>query len=67
MAYASTATDVLKRKKVKKELIFQYLYETGTHVSPQADKAAIVRAALTVWDSAEVQGGLELVAMVKLT
>ncbi|GAB6032471.1 hypothetical protein CHUAL_011103 [Chamberlinius hualienensis] len=55
LVYAKTPADILKRKKVKKEYLFQYLHDVGHSVTPNADKATIVKAALTYWDSKDAQ------------
>lgn len=60
--YAENAIDVLRRKKVKKEYIFQYLHQVGCIAPANADKKVIVKAALNYWETKDIQQ-LQLVAM----
>lgn len=52
LAFTSTAAELLRRKKMKREILFRYLYSEGISVTPAADKMTIVRRVLQHWGSA---------------
>lgn len=62
LSYAESALDVLRRRKVKKEYICQYLLQVAGVAPVYGDKFLTVKAALTYWDTKDVQQ-LQLVAM----
>jgi len=51
--HTDKATDLLKRKKVKKELLFKYLHSKRIPIQSSADKAEHVRRVLETWLSTE--------------
>lgn len=51
ICYADSVSDVLRRKKLKKEYIFKYLHDVGAAVLPHLDKRAHIKALLAYWGS----------------
>lgn len=51
LAYTESAAELLRRKKVKREILFKYLHNEGMPIAPSADKPAIMRRILEHWDS----------------
>jgi len=51
--HTDKATDLLKRKKVKKELLFKYLHSKRVPIESAADKAVHVSRVLETWQSLE--------------
>lgn len=49
VAYSASAEELLKRQKVHRGAIFQYLAEKGIIVSPQAEKAALISTVCQYW------------------
>jgi len=49
--HTDKATDLLKRKKVKKELLFKYLHSKRVPIESSADKAVHVTKVLEAWQS----------------
>lgn len=47
--HTDKAVDLLKRRKLKKELLFKYLHEKKVPIDGQSDKSEIVRKVLEVW------------------
>jgi hypothetical protein len=52
--HTDKATDLLKRKKIKKELLFKYLHSKRVPIESVADKAVHVSRVLETWQSGEV-------------
>ncbi|GIY41789.1 hypothetical protein CDAR_397691 [Caerostris darwini] len=46
-------SDLLKRQKITKRILFSYLLKIKPFVSPQCTKAELVQVCLTEWDSIE--------------
>lgn len=54
LSYTFDAQELFRRKKLKKEHLFKYLYGRGVgDVSPSADKNALVKRILKYWGSEE--------------
>ena len=53
LAYSHTASQLLKRKKVKREHIYQFLAEKGIIESVTSDKPTLIKRALLYWGSHE--------------
>lgn len=51
--HTDKATDLLKRKKVKKELLFKYLHAKRVPIESVSDKGTHVSRVLEVWESLE--------------
>lgn len=49
LEYTSSALDLLRRKKVKREFLFSYLVEEKVVVSPTIDKSGLIRTILKRW------------------
>ena len=47
--HTDKAVDLLKRKKIKKELLFKYLHLKGVSIEAVADKSVHVTRVLEVW------------------
>ena len=47
--HTDKAVDLLKRKKIKKELLFKYLHLKGVPIEAVADKSVHVTRVLEVW------------------
>lgn len=51
LAFTGSAAELLRRKKMKRDILFRYLYGEGISVAPSADKSTIVRRVLEHWGS----------------
>ena len=51
VTYSHTASQLLRRKKVKREHIYQYLAENGIIEPVTADKQRLIRKAMLYWGS----------------
>ena len=49
--YSESAEELLKRKKVHRSILFQYLSENNVVINPLADKATLVVAVCQYWQS----------------
>uniref|UniRef100_A0A8B9RP94 Chromosome 3 open reading frame 38 n=1 Tax=Astyanax mexicanus TaxID=7994 RepID=A0A8B9RP94_ASTMX len=49
IAYSQSAEELLKRRKVHREVIFQYLAKEGVAVPPNTEKLHLVRRTLALW------------------
>ncbi len=57
VSYSTSAEELLRRQKVHRGVIFQYLAEKGIIVSPQAEKAILITTVCQYWqdtDSANI-------------
>ena len=51
LSYSHTASQLLRRKKVKRDHIYQYLAENGIIEPVSSDKPSLIRRALLFWGS----------------
>ncbi|XP_013389920.1 uncharacterized protein C3orf38 homolog [Lingula anatina] len=51
ISYTEDVQQLLRRKKVKRDLLFQYLYDNNVTVLPSAEKAALIHEILILWRS----------------
>ena len=49
--HTDNAADLLKRRKIKKELLFKYLHVKQVPINPKADKNVHVSQVLELWGS----------------
>ena len=49
VTYTENPTELLKRRKVKRDVIFQYLVNEKIRLSPQAEKHQLIQATLQLW------------------
>lgn len=56
ITYSQDAEELLKRKKVHRDVIFKYLAIEGVAMLPNADKPQLIRRTLEFWSSGEVSG-----------
>ncbi|XP_017279330.1 uncharacterized protein C3orf38 homolog [Kryptolebias marmoratus] len=54
LSFSKNAEELLKRKKVYRELIFKYLAKEGVTMPPNSEKHQLVRRALELWSSVKV-------------
>lgn len=59
--HTDRAIDLLKRRKVKKELLFRYLHEKHVSIEASAAKSAHVIRVLEVWDSRDTVDSIDIV------
>ena len=66
LSYTLDAQELFRRKKLKKEQLFQYLYSRGVgDVKPSAEKSVLVKRILKYWGSEETfEVSLEFVEFV---
>jgi len=55
LLHTDKAVDLLKRRKIKKELLFKYLHFKLVPIEAVSDKSVHVRKVLEVWESADSQ------------
>ncbi|KAG7467135.1 hypothetical protein MATL_G00150220 [Megalops atlanticus] len=53
LTYTQSAEELLKRKKVHRDIIFKYLADEGEIMPPTAEKNQLVKRALQFWSSAK--------------
>uniref|UniRef100_A0A3P9IVX4 Chromosome 3 open reading frame 38 n=1 Tax=Oryzias latipes TaxID=8090 RepID=A0A3P9IVX4_ORYLA len=53
LSFSKNAEELLKRKKVQRDLIFKYLASQGVPMLPSSDKHQLVRRTLELWSSAK--------------
>uniref|UniRef100_A0A3B1J2P6 Chromosome 3 open reading frame 38 n=1 Tax=Astyanax mexicanus TaxID=7994 RepID=A0A3B1J2P6_ASTMX len=58
IAYSQSAEELLKRRKVHREVIFQYLAKEGVAVPPNTEKLHLVRRTLALWSDKDGLGDL---------
>jgi len=51
--HTEKSLDLLKRKKIKKELLFKYLHRKRITIQANSEKSSYVRKILEVWESSE--------------
>lgn len=51
IAYSQSAEELLKRKKVHRDVIFKYLAAENVHLNPNSDKHNLVKTTLELWTS----------------
>lgn len=56
LSFSHTASQLLRRKKVKRDHIYQYLAENGIIEPTSSDKPRLIRRALLFWGSAQEVG-----------
>lgn len=56
LSFSHTASQLLRRKKVKRDHIYQYLAENGIIEPTSSDKPTLIRRALLFWGSAQEVG-----------
>ena len=56
VTYSHTASQLLRRKKVKREHIYQYLAENGVIEPVTSDKPSLIRRAMLYWGSPQQVG-----------
>lgn len=56
VTYSHTASQLLRRKKVKREHIYQYLAENGMIEPVTSDKPSLIRKAMLYWGSPQEVG-----------
>ncbi|KAM9709699.1 uncharacterized protein C3orf38 homolog [Menidia menidia] len=54
LSFSKNAEELLKRKKVNRELIFKYLAKEGVAMPPNSEKHQLVRRTLELWSSVKV-------------
>ncbi|CAG5865456.1 unnamed protein product [Menidia menidia] len=54
LSFSKNAEELLKRKKVNRELIFKYLAKEGVAMPPNSEKHQLVRRTLDLWSSVKV-------------
>lgn len=57
LLYTQNAEELLKRKKVYRELIFRYLAQEGVAMPPNSEKHQLVKRTLELWSSGKVGTG----------
>ncbi|KAM9802057.1 uncharacterized protein C3orf38 homolog isoform X1 [Syngnathus typhle] len=53
LSFSKSAEELLKRKKVHREIIFKYLAKEGVAMPPSSEKHLLVKRTLELWSSAE--------------
>uniref|UniRef100_A0A8C2G5T5 Chromosome 3 open reading frame 38 n=1 Tax=Cyprinus carpio TaxID=7962 RepID=A0A8C2G5T5_CYPCA len=53
ITYSQDAEELLKRKKVHREVIFKYLANEGVAVLPNSEKQQLIRRTIEYWSSGE--------------
>lgn len=56
LTFSKNAEELLKRKKVQRDLIFKYLANEGLAMPPNSEKHQLVRRTLEFWSSGKVSG-----------
>ena len=54
LTYTEEPVELLRRRKMKRELLFQYLSDCNVVVKVSADKKELIEAVLTHWGNAGV-------------
>ena len=58
LMYSESAKQLLRRKKVRREHIFQYLAEKQIYASASADKTTLMRKVLDLWGTPPDAGAI---------
>jgi len=56
LSFSHTASQLLRRKKVKRDHIYQYLAENGIIEPVSSDKPSLIRRVLLYWGSPQEVG-----------
>lgn len=56
LTFSKNAEELLKRKKVQRDLIFKYLANEGLPMPPNSEKHQLVRRTLEFWSPGKVRG-----------
>lgn len=54
ITYSQDAEELLKRKKMHRDVIFKYLANEGVAMLPNSDKQQLIRRTIEYWSSGEV-------------
>jgi len=54
LVYTTSPAELLRRKKVKREVLFRYLHGEGVVIAPNTDKYSIIHRILELWGSKAV-------------
>ncbi|XP_056321371.1 uncharacterized protein C3orf38 homolog [Danio aesculapii] len=54
IAYSQDAEELLKRKKVHRDVIFKYLANEGVVMVPNTEKRQLIRKTIEIWSSGEI-------------
>ena len=60
MLYSQTAVEFLRRKRIRRDVLFQYLHENDVIVPVSAEKAQLISKCLEFWGSDVNQNSLQL-------
>lgn len=61
LSFSKNAEELLKRKKVYRDLIFKYLAKEGVTMPPNSEKHQLVKRALELWASVKVGTGSHVI------
>ncbi|XP_041856872.1 uncharacterized protein C3orf38 homolog [Melanotaenia boesemani] len=53
LSFSKNAEELLRRKKVQRDLIFKYLAKEGVTMSPNSEKHQLIKRTLELWSSAK--------------
>ena len=67
MVYTENPGELLRRKKIRRELLFKYAHEEGIQVMPSDDKPALIRRIMAHWGSKTMPGNYLEVSWHKLS
>lgn len=56
LSFTMSAEELLKRRKVYRDLIFKYLAEEGIAMPPSSEKHVLIKRTLELWSSKQVNG-----------
>lgn len=54
LAFTKNAEELLRRKKVQRDLIFKYLATEGVAMPPNSEKHMLIKRTLELWSSVKV-------------
>ncbi|MEQ2200745.1 hypothetical protein XENOCAPTIV_002400, partial [Xenoophorus captivus] len=57
LSFSKNAEELLRRRKVQRELIFKYLAKEGVTMPPTSEKHQLVKRTLELWSSGTVGTG----------
>uniref|UniRef100_A0A8C6NS75 Chromosome 3 open reading frame 38 n=1 Tax=Nothobranchius furzeri TaxID=105023 RepID=A0A8C6NS75_NOTFU len=57
LSFSKNAEELLRRRKVQRDLIFKYLVKEGVTMSPNSEKHQLVKRALELWSPVKVGTG----------
>lgn len=58
--YSASAADFLKRKKIKKEIIFRFLNEQRIYANASSTKRDLIKECLKAWGSSAASAEVEV-------